>query len=74
VFLRLEDGFSLPGAPGDPAPRIAKMLTERGIRVGDVGPRSFRLVTHYWIDDEAVDATIAAFQDILQTAVVRSSD
>ena len=50
------------------------MLTERGIRVGDVGPRSFRLVTHYWIDDEAVDATIAAFQDILQTAVVRSSD
>lgn len=74
VFLRLKDGFSLPGAPGDPAPRIAKMLTERGIRVGDVGPRSFRLVTHYWIDDEAVDATIAAFQDILQTAVVRSSD
>lgn len=74
VFLQLEDGFSLSGALGDPAPLIAQMLAERGIRVGDVGPRSFRLVTHYWIDDQAVEKTIAAFQEVLQTAAVYSSD
>jgi hypothetical protein len=30
-----------------------------------VGERSFRLVTHYWIDDQAVDMTLAAFQKVL---------
>jgi hypothetical protein len=27
--------------------------------------RRFRLVTHYWIDDEAVDKTVYAFGQVL---------
>jgi hypothetical protein len=36
-----------------------------GILLDAESPRRFRLVTHYWIDDIAVDKTIAAFQEIL---------
>ncbi|RME06409.1 MAG: threonine aldolase, partial [Anaerolineae bacterium] len=38
------------------------------IRVGTVGERRFRLVTHYWIDDAAVQRTVQAFADVLQNA------
>ena len=37
----------------------------RGIRVGVAGSRSFRLVVHYWIDDEGIDRTVAAFKELL---------
>jgi threonine aldolase len=39
----------------------AKKLASDGIKVGVVGERRFRMVTHYWIDDLAVDKTLAAF-------------
>lgn len=45
-------------------------LTERlkafGVLVDADGPRRFRLVTHYWIDDAAVEKTVAAFAQALQ--------
>ena len=44
---------------------IAQELKDAGILVGAVGPRQFRLVTHYWIDDEAVNTTIRTFEEIL---------
>jgi len=47
------------------APEVAQRLKEKGILVGVVGDRRFRLVTHYWIDDVAVSQAVAAFQDVL---------
>lgn len=44
---------------------IAGKLAEKGIKVGVTGERRFRLVTHYWIDDQDVMDTIAAFDQIL---------
>ncbi len=48
----------------------AWQLTERlkalGVLVDPDGPRRFRLVTHYWIDDAAVDKAVAAFAQALQ--------
>jgi threonine aldolase len=40
-------------------------LAERGVRVGAVGERRFRLVLHYWIDDTGVEQAIQAFKDVL---------
>jgi threonine aldolase len=56
VFLSL----ALQTAPLT-ASQVADRLLERGVKVGVVGERRFRLVTHYWIDDSAVDRAIAAF-------------
>lgn len=40
-------------------------LKAEGILVGGVGPYSLRLVTHYWIDDAAVENTISVFSKLL---------
>ena len=45
---------------------ITDKLTDRGILVSASGVRRFRLVTHYWIDDMAVNKTIEAFRKVLQ--------
>lgn len=44
---------------------VIERLNAKGIRVGVVGTRRFRMVTHYWIDDAAVERTIQAFTEIL---------
>ena len=49
---------------------VAEQLEKRGVRVGIAGTNRFRLVTHYWIDDLAVDRVIQAFADVLQPEVV----
>jgi threonine aldolase len=59
VFVALDDAVALTG------PQLAARLAESGVKVGSVGPRRFRLVTHYWIDDDGVQQTIAAFQQKL---------
>ena len=48
------------------ASEVALLLKAKGILVGKVGTRRFRLVTHYWIDEDAVKKTVSAFQDVLQ--------
>jgi threonine aldolase len=48
------------------AAEIVKRLKEQGILAGVVAERRLRLVTHYWIDDAAVDRTIEAFRQILK--------
>ncbi len=59
VFPFLPDDF--PGT----AAQVAVALKERGILVGAVAERAFRLVTHYWVDDEAVQRTLEAFRLVL---------
>jgi threonine aldolase len=44
---------------------MADRLLEKGIKVGVIGQRRFRLVTHYWIDDAAVDRAAAAFSEVI---------
>jgi threonine aldolase len=48
------------------ASQVATRLEERGIKVGINGPRRFRLVTHYWIDDLAVEKTIEEFERVMK--------
>ena len=44
---------------------IAAKLKTRGILVGEVDKRRFRLVTHCWIDDQAVQKTVTGFNEVL---------
>ena len=44
---------------------FAKELENLGIRIGIVGDRSYRMVTHYWIDDEAISLTIEGFKSLV---------
>jgi len=48
------------------APEVAENMMDYGILAGIAGKRRFRLVTHYWIDDEAVEKTIEAFSALLK--------
>jgi threonine aldolase len=59
VYLTLHDDV-----PND-AKMVAKLLKERHILVGVVGPRQFRLVTHYWINSDAVTQALNAFREVL---------
>ena len=44
---------------------VEKALAKEGILVDAVTDRLFRLVTHYWITDDAVQKTISAFEKVL---------
>ncbi len=61
VYLTLGESIPLDAA------QVASRLWEMGIRVGAVGERRFRLVTHYWIDDAAIDKTVSAFREVLSS-------
>ena len=45
--------------------QICEKARQTGILLDAENSRRFRLVTHYWIDDRAVEKTISAFQEIL---------
>jgi threonine aldolase len=45
---------------------LASSLARLGVLVGVVAARRFRLVTHYWIDDAAVDQAVQAFAEVLR--------
>ncbi len=59
LFLNLTDA-----APRITAKQVAERLAEHGVRVGIAGNRRFRLVTHYWIDDQAIETAVDAFRSI----------
>ena len=61
VYLTLGDQI-----PVD-ASEVAFRLKEKNILVGVVGTRRFRLVTHFWIDSQAISQIATAFQEALQT-------
>jgi threonine aldolase len=45
--------------------QIVDGMKKRGVLVDWAGPRRFRLVTHYWVDDAGVQKTVQAFADLL---------
>ena len=60
IFMRLAEHVEYPTR------KIVEDLHKmHGIRVGIAASRSFRLVVHYWIDDEGVERTVAAFKELL---------
>lgn len=61
VFASLADHI-----PFD-ARETAARLGAKGIKVGVVAPRRFRMVTHYWVDRRGVDRTIDEFSKVLSS-------
>lgn len=47
------------------AQQITQKMKDLGVLVDPENARRFRLVTHYWIDDSAVERTLVAFQKAL---------
>lgn len=45
--------------------QVAEKMKRYGVLLDADSSRRFRLVTHYWIDDDAVERTISAFQQVL---------
>ena len=46
--------------------QIMDEMKKRGVLVDWAGVRRFRLVTHYWVDDNGVEQTIKAFTEVLK--------
>jgi threonine aldolase len=46
--------------------QIIEEMKRRGVLVDWAGPRRFRLVTHYWVDDAGVEKALKAFAEILK--------
>jgi threonine aldolase len=61
VFVTLADGAAQPLTASQVSPRLAEL----GVKVQTVGSRRFRMVTHYWIDDEGIEQAINAFRKVL---------
>ncbi len=59
VFLELAEEIGMSSS------QVAARLAERNVLVGVTGPRRFRLVTHYWIDDNNIEFTIASFRRVI---------
>ena len=45
--------------------QLAEALRVRGVLLPNRGPRSFRVVTHYWIHDEDVAYVLDAVQEAI---------
>ncbi|MBL6965560.1 MAG: low-specificity L-threonine aldolase [Anaerolineales bacterium] len=60
VYLSLADTI-----PVD-ATEIVARLQEQHVLAGKTGKRRFRLVTHYWVDDQAVQTAVGAFAEVLK--------
>ncbi|MEL7645662.1 MAG: low-specificity L-threonine aldolase [Anaerolineaceae bacterium] len=59
VYLALEPSVSQNAAD------IVSLLARQGVLIGDTGERTFRLVTHYDVDDEAVDTCLKVFSQVM---------
>lgn len=59
VYFRLADAVSLT------AYEVCARLKERGVLLMARDARSFRAVTHYWIDADAVDAALEAVRGVV---------
>ncbi len=64
VYVTLDDSVRLTGK------EMQTFLAGRGVLIGLVAPRRFRLVTHYWIDDAAVVGAVNAFREGLEGGVL----
>lgn len=84
--LRKVDGVVLdPGSPytnmiyfnladhiSENAQQVTEKMKKYGVLLDADGGRRFRLVTHYWIDDDAVERAIDAFHQVLSSTPVVS--
>ena len=59
VYMNLSDDVKLSAA------QVAERMKVYGVLLDADASRRFRLVTHYWIDDERVEKTISAFREVL---------
>jgi threonine aldolase len=59
VYLNLADAVTIN------VRQISEKMQKLGVLVDAENGRRFRLVTHYWIDDPAVERTISAFGEVL---------
>ncbi len=59
VYFTLADSVELS------AGEIEKKMKTLGVLVEASGPRRFRVVTHYWIDDAGMEKTVKAFGETL---------
>jgi threonine aldolase len=59
VFAHLADEVPFSAA------QVAEKMKAEGVLVQPAGPRLFRMVLHYWIDDAAVEKTAASFRKVL---------
>lgn len=59
VFFRITGPLAISDS------QLEKALHQQGILIHATGPRHFRLVTHYWINDAAIEKTIAALRGAL---------
>lgn len=59
VYLNLSDEVKIDSR------QVCEKARQLGILLDAENARRFRLVTHYWIDDQAVERTISAFREIL---------
>lgn len=64
VFLTLREEISLSAA------EFSQELKSRNVRVGVIGERRFRLVTHYWVDEEGIDLAIEAFREVAEMSMI----
>jgi threonine aldolase len=46
--------------------QIVEEMKKRGVLVDWAGPRRFRLVTHYWVDDAGVEKTLKALAEVIK--------
>ncbi len=60
IYFTLADSLPLN------APQVAERMKELGVLVDPDDWRRFRLVTHYWVDDDAVEKTVLAFKRVLK--------
>jgi len=59
VYMNLSDDVRINSS------QITDRMKKSGVLLDAENARRFRLVTHYWIDDGAVEKTISAFRDVL---------
>jgi threonine aldolase len=60
VYLNLSEDVPIS------AQQITEKMKKFGVLVDPENARRFRLVTHYWIDDEAVATAVSAFENSLR--------
>ncbi|HET6822642.1 MAG TPA: low-specificity L-threonine aldolase [Anaerolineales bacterium] len=60
VYLNLSEAVSMS------AHQVTQKMKDHGVLVDPENAQRFRLVTHYWIDDSAVEKTVSAFQKVLR--------
>lgn len=63
VYFNLTDEVKLS------VDQIVNEMKKRGVLVDWAGPRRFRLMTHYWVDDAGVDKTVKDFAEVLKGCV-----